>query len=209
MWLKGCTINESWCELQNFGIEALKKVRWLQAVPRPSESWNARFQRSYIIGHFKEENTAMGGNGWWRMMVAARWLAEGIIKELGNWHPGRILEAGSVWVTESQELNPSNIEGECCWGGERSPDSQQTEEQGALVHEHVPHGWGRGRFREEKGRMGGKWRWGGRRPPPPPGTMLAELWGKNFYHWTPGKQCLWGRTRFLSKKTSIRCVGYG
>lgn len=41
MWLKGCTINESWCELQNFGIKALKKVRWLQVVPGP---WRVEMQ---------------------------------------------------------------------------------------------------------------------------------------------------------------------
>lgn len=27
--VKGCSINESWCGLQNFGIKAPKKVRWL------------------------------------------------------------------------------------------------------------------------------------------------------------------------------------
>lgn len=143
MWLKGCTINESWCELQNFGIKALKKVRWLQVVPGP---WRVEMQDFRGVTSLAiSRRRIRPWEGWWRMMVAARWLAEGIIKELGNWHPGRIFEVGSVWVTESQELNPSNIKGECCWGGERSPDSQQTEEQGALVHEHVPHVLGKKR----------------------------------------------------------------
>lgn len=37
--VKDCSINESWCGRQNFGIKAPKKVRWLQVVLGALESW--------------------------------------------------------------------------------------------------------------------------------------------------------------------------